>query len=826
MALSAAFKAVTNTPGLLIWRIENMDMVLVPQKAHGNFFEGDCYILLSTRKTGNSLFYDLHYWIGNDSSQDEQGSAAIYTIKLDDFLGGSPIQHREVQGCESETFKGYFKQGVIYKKGGVASGMKHVDTNTYDVKRLLHVKGKRNVTASEVELSWNSFNLNDVFLLDLGRIIIQWNGPESNKAERIKAMMLAKDIRDRERGGRMEIGVIEGDNENAFPELLKLLVSTLGERRCKLGPGSADEVADQTQKCNIMLYHVSDASGKMEVTEVATRPLVQDSLNHQDCYILDQGGTKIYVWKGKGSTKAEKQTAMSKALEFIKMKSYPRTTNVETVNDGAESAMFKQLFQKWTVKDQSAGMGKVFHVSTVAKVSQEKFDASLLHAKPAMAAQERMVDDGSGSVEVWRIEHLELVPVEAQWYGFFYGGDCYLVLYTYHVNKKPNYILYIWQGRHTSQDELAASAYLAVQLDQDFNGQPVQVRVCMGKEPRHFMAIFKGKLVIFEGGTSRKGNEEPEPPVRLFQIRGTEPSNTKAIELPAYSSSLNSNDVFLLKTQTEHFLWYGKGSSGDEREMAKKLAAILCDGSQETLAEGQETVQFWEILGGRAPYANDKRLQQAVADVHPRLFECSNKTGRFIVTEVTDFNQDDLNPTDVMLLDTWDQIFLWIGLEANAIEKKEASVTALDYLQTHPSARDPETPILTIKQGFEPPIFTGWFLAWDPYKWSGGKSYEELKKELGDTAGIQRITRELNGVARSPIIPSTPVPQITSSQYLPLDALKGKQIDELPEWVDPTRKEMYLSDQDFVFVFGMTKGTFSAFPSWKQLNIKKELGLF
>lgn len=34
----------------------------------------------------------------------------------------------------------------------------------------------------------------------------------------------------------------------------------------------------------------------------------------QDCYILDQSGTKIYVWKGRGATKIEKQTAMSKAL--------------------------------------------------------------------------------------------------------------------------------------------------------------------------------------------------------------------------------------------------------------------------------------------------------------------------------------------------------------------------------------------------------------------------------------------------------------------------------------------------------------------------------
>lgn len=28
--------------------------------------------------------------------------------------------------------------------------MKHVETNTYDVQRLLHVKGKRNIRATEV----------------------------------------------------------------------------------------------------------------------------------------------------------------------------------------------------------------------------------------------------------------------------------------------------------------------------------------------------------------------------------------------------------------------------------------------------------------------------------------------------------------------------------------------------------------------------------------------------------------------------------------------------------------------------------------------------
>lgn len=127
------------------------------------------------------------------------------------------------------------------QKGGVSSGMKKVETNSYEVQRLLHVKGKRNVVAGEVgigwgpgawppvpppslgggqrprrgegqgrgggkmmddgrglsgvctsptalqvEMSWKSFNRGDVFLLDLGKLIIQWNGPESNRMERLR----------------------------------------------------------------------------------------------------------------------------------------------------------------------------------------------------------------------------------------------------------------------------------------------------------------------------------------------------------------------------------------------------------------------------------------------------------------------------------------------------------------------------------------------------------------------------------------------------------------------------------------------------------------
>lgn len=52
----------------------------------------------------------------------------------------------------------------------MASGFKHVVTNEVVVQRLLHVKGRRFVRASEVAVSWDSFNQGDCFILDLGDV--------------------------------------------------------------------------------------------------------------------------------------------------------------------------------------------------------------------------------------------------------------------------------------------------------------------------------------------------------------------------------------------------------------------------------------------------------------------------------------------------------------------------------------------------------------------------------------------------------------------------------------------------------------------------------
>ncbi|XP_053268034.1 villin-1 isoform X1 [Pleuronectes platessa] len=876
----STFKNVSRKPGLQIWTINNMQMVPVPSQAFGNFFEGDCYIILYTSANKGSA--DIHYWIGTSSSQDEQGAAAIFVTQLDEYLGGSPVQHREVQGSESPRFRGYFKNGLIYKKGGVASGFNHVDTNAYNVLRLLHVKGRKHVTAREVEVSWKSFNNGDIFLLDMGKAIVQWNGPQSNRREKLKAMLMAQDIRDRERGGRAQIGLVEGGDERDSPELMKVMTTVLGQRSGQLKNATSDDQPDGPQNTSVRLYHVFDNSGNLVVQEVATQPLTQDLLHSSDCYIADQGGSSVMVWKGKQASKEERREALNRALGYIKAKNYPPSTRVEVMSEGGESAMFKHLFKSWIDKGQTQGLGSTYSVGKIAKVEQVKFDVMQLHARPELAAQQRMVDDASGEVKVWRIENLELAEVNPSTYGQFYGGDCYLVLYTYQISGQQQYLLYMWQGRHATQDEITACAYQAVNVDNKFNGAPVQVRVVMGKEPRHFLAIFKGKLILFEGGTGRPGVVNPDAAARLFQVRGTNEFNTKATEVLARASSLNTNDVFLLRTDQMCYLWYGKGCSGDERVMGRAMSDVLSKQDKQVVMEGQEPAEFWVALGGKAPYATDKRLQKEEPPHSPRLFECSNQTGQFRMTEVDDYAQCDLDEEDSMLLDTWEELFLWVGNLANQYETKEAWTCAQIYLRTHPAGRDPDTPVLFVKQGYEPPTFTGWFNAWDPHKWSGGNSYEEMKKKLRDPASLSQITVDLknSSLNKSPVSgggyrapggpvsspppyrihggdlsprPSTPTsPSIQRGQspssgfspslsrvggtvspsaggsgtYLDPDLLLNKSASELPQGVDPSQREDYLSDVDFENLLGTNRSDFRRLPKWRQSDLKKKSGLF
>jgi hypothetical protein len=147
----------------------------------------------------------------------------------------------------------------------------------------------------------------------------------------------------------------------------------------------------------------------------------------------------------------------------------------------------------------------------------------------------------------------------------------------------------------------------------------------------------------------------------MLQVKSYGPLNIKAVQVDFKSSSLNTNDVFIVSNKgREFYIWCGKGSTGDEREAAKLM---LCAQKREPemVIESQERDEFWTVLGGKQPYNIEKRIKLSAHTPVARLFEVSNSSGKVNVNEVYNFTQDDLNPTDVMILDVWDSVFVWIG---------------------------------------------------------------------------------------------------------------------------------------------------------------------
>ncbi|XP_063058564.1 macrophage-capping protein-like [Engraulis encrasicolus] len=339
-AVPGQFGPEVRDPGLRAWRVEKMKAVPLEQERLGVFFNGDAYLVLSNRGEEGA---DLHMWMGEKSSRDEQGACAMLAIQLDHFLGGHPVQHRQVQGYETPEFMSLFPTGISYKEGGVESGFRRASISSGPVHHLYQVKGKRNVRAKEVELSWRSFNKGDCFVLDLGETIVSWSGSKANMFERQKVHEIAALIRDTERNGKAQIlDAREGEEPLEMVQVLGPIP--------RLRDGTPEDDTQSDVLNSVTLYKVSDATGSMALSIVSDRsPFSQALLEREDCFILDNGyNGKIYVWRGHGANADERMMSLKLADQFIQRMKYPLNTQVEILPQGRESVLFKQFFKNWS----------------------------------------------------------------------------------------------------------------------------------------------------------------------------------------------------------------------------------------------------------------------------------------------------------------------------------------------------------------------------------------------------------------------------------------------------------------------------------------------
>lgn len=121
-------------------------------------------------------------------------------------------------------------------EGGIDSGFSRVAPTEYQP-RLLHVKGKgKAVRVQEVPLTRDSLNEGDVFILDNGLSLFQWNGSHSSVFEKRKGSETITHIREDRHGRKWQNSVAHGtDNANRLIIAFRPYTPCVGWRRVVSG---------------------------------------------------------------------------------------------------------------------------------------------------------------------------------------------------------------------------------------------------------------------------------------------------------------------------------------------------------------------------------------------------------------------------------------------------------------------------------------------------------------------------------------------------------------------------------------------------------------
>lgn len=744
-----AFEDAGSNPGIEIWAIDKFEPVPIDSNKYGKFYNGDSYIVLKT--TGDntsSLSYDAHFWLGSKATQDKMGSAAILTVTLDDMLGGKAVHHREVQGHESSRFLGYFQPAIRYLEGGNESGFTEVETNAGAEKRLLKLSGCDNMRIQEVPAEASSLTKDHCFILEVDHDIFVLM-PEGAKAtQRRKIISVANTLRDDYHNGRATIEIIDEFSSDVDFELFFEA----------LGSGSKDDLLDDDASdsytrdsvSTVYLYKVL-LGDDLDLVSL-DKPFKQKHLESSEVYVLDTPCSGIYIWLGNDVDAEVKKNYFDIVQKYLDAKGYPSWVHVTRVSEGLESSNFKQYFHNWdTVGGKSV---KELVTETDAGYYSGDADESAAAAKQigkSAAARGYMPDNGDGTLTVTRIAEGEEDVSDRFESGVsvLYQSDVYVVKYQYTSDAGDDaYVIYTWIGNDASADDKAAASTLASQLEDDLDGNVTVVKVPQGKEPKHFLSIFKGKLVILFG--NKDGDYKPnnsrntydDDRIRLFKVEGTELGvDMRGVQVVESADSLEDDAVFVLETPDAYYIRIGKESSPEEAEAAEKfIDSIISEELEQAevvkVEQDEEPDEFWNALGGPPEEKEDasgwrKAVSRRVTTPTTLTAVTVTVTGKIKFEELPpDFTQQDLSDDGVYVLDTGEELYLWQGSNIPERIKTARSQIVEEYIEDDGLERTVDNAIVvTVKQGREPAVFKKLFPSWDPDMWENQASYDDIKNE-------------------------------------------------------------------------------------------------
>jgi len=312
----------------------------------------------------------------------------------------------------------------------------------------------------------------------------------------------------------------------------------------------------------------------------------------------------------------------------------------------------------------------------------------------------------------------------------------------------------------------------------------------------------------------------------MYRVQGPFGEQPQAIQQDKIvCSNLNSGEAFFVVNVEAKscYAWLGEGASEDEKAYCQKLGKTLCpEFTQVVLEEHKEEEAFWACFeGGQTAYSSMKELGFAPG-FQPRLFQISNAQGFIHMREIYNFAQTDLNNNDVMVLDAYKTVYMWMGRNANKTEIRNSQKKVDAYMAALQDGRAvADVQIVEVDPCSEPPAFTTHFPEWEEdvaQEWLAPDPYTaaQMKITAEREAYYAQKKTEQSGESGADDYAD---PATTKHA---LDTLKNT----FPAGVNPRRKEYYLSDADFSAVFGMDVSAWEGLKEWKRKDLKKKAGLF
>lgn len=575
-----------------------------------------------------------------------------------------------------------------------------------------------------------------------------------------------------------------------------------------------------TRIFEIVSSDYSPESVQFSELDLGTALPAKSVLASSNGYIVLSGGAQyfpriVYVWTGNDSHSLLRVNAVSIGAAYIRQSGLPASTCLRVVSESNPSKEFKTEFGGWKT-------------STYKEITDARSMLLLKSAqKENFTAEELSNTDVAegGSVKIWRVDGVKRVNLPKEKYGHFYSTDCYVLLYTFSVLRKDEYIIYYWLGAKSSADDRETTVLLARFMEESLEGSPVQVRILEGNEPAFFRRLFRGSMIV-HSTVEAKAAAAPEAkkgggmlsifksskPVttgknstgallsklletklvvgnNLYQVQGTSALTTFARRVASSYSSLNSVNCFIAETPTTVYLRTGKQSTEDENLAATTIANVLgasVRGSVEKpvlrIQEGNEPDDFWKTIGGKGEYSAGTRVTTTTM-TSPRdakLFLASTKGGYLKFVQVDNFRLQDLVDDEIFILDTFVEAIVWVGESVSPQDKDIAIDFAvrLNASSAEMDGRNPNTVIVKFQSTYEKLLFTRHFADWRED--TGPKADEFQKTVLKELLGLKMALVKEDAPAPAPVVEAEVVAE-PEAVAAPAEETTAPAVEAVPE---------------------------------------------